>query len=202
MTARAAKAAETRERIARSAAALYREHLLGDITLEAVADRAETTVQTILRIFGSKEGLMHAAIDRSALEGTPITPTAPGDVRAAVHAVFDIYETVGDFVIARLAQEHRSPALKQSLDRGRRSHEAWVRTAFAPLLEAKRGAARTQLYTIIMVATDVYVWKLMRRDLALKRDAAEAAVRAIITGINEAEGTDGKTSVAQLVGRR
>jgi hypothetical protein len=34
-----------------------------------------------------------------------------------------------------------------------------------------------------MVATDVYVWKLLRRDQNLERRQAEAVARELITGI-------------------
>lgn len=202
MTARRARAAETKERIAAAALALYRQRSLEDFTLEDVAERARTTVQTVLRVFGSKEKLVLAALAGMADAGTPIRPTAPGDIAAAVAAIYDVYETIGDFVIDQLADERRRPGLKPTLDAGRENHRAWVRQIFAPQLNARRGAARTQLYNILVVALDVYVWKLLRRDLALSRSAARAAVSTIIAGVIDAENTDGTNPLAELVGRR
>jgi hypothetical protein len=49
MTARATKAQETRDQIRESAIAIYCERPIGDFTLEDVARRAGTTVQTVLR---------------------------------------------------------------------------------------------------------------------------------------------------------
>ena len=202
MTARAAKAAQTKERILKSAATLYRERALDDFTLEDVAEDARTTVQTVLRIYGNKENLFLAALARVAADGTPLKPTHPGDVGAAVHALYDAYEAIGDVVIAQLADERRRPALTVSLDAGRENHREWARRAFAPQLDSYRGSSRSQLFNILLVATDVYVWKLLRRDLALSRSASEAAVRKILAGVIDAENAHGTNPLAELVGRR
>jgi AcrR family transcriptional regulator len=202
MTARAAKAAQTKENIRDCAVALYRERALDDFTLDDVAERAGTTVQTVLRTFGSKENLVIAALARIGATGTPLKPTPPGDIAAAVSAMYDVYETIGDAVIGQLADERRRPALKLTLDAGRENHRRWVHLTFAPQLESFRGAARAQMLNILIVVTDVGVWKLLRRDLALSRASSEAAVRKIIAGVIDAENAHGTTPLAELVGRR
>ncbi|HEY7850198.1 MAG TPA: helix-turn-helix domain-containing protein, partial [Ktedonobacterales bacterium] len=58
MTSRATAAAETAQRILRATTDLYMERWLEDLTLEEVAARAGVTVQTVLRRFGSKTGLV------------------------------------------------------------------------------------------------------------------------------------------------
>jgi AcrR family transcriptional regulator len=202
MTARAAKADATRARIRASAMQLYRDRAIEDFTLEEVAQRAGTTVQTVLRAFGSKDKLVYAAIEELAAAGVPIKPTPPGDIAAAVKAIFDIYESMGDLVIQRLNDERRRPVLKPVLDQGRENHRDVVRSLFAPQLERQSGAARAQLFTILQVATDVYVWKLLRRDRSLSRPAAEAIVCRMIEGVSNQESAHGKDVVAELVGRR
>lgn len=202
MTVRRAKAAETQERIRNAAVALYRDAALENFTLDDVAERAGTTVQTVLRTFGSKEQLIIAALIDVAADGQPIRSTPPGDIAAAVHAIHDVYEAIGDFLIGQLADERRRPALRASLEAGRDNHRAWVRQIFACELRSRRGNARAQLFSILVVALDVYAWKLLRRDLALSRVAAEAAVRAIITGVIDAENDHGTHPLAELVGRR
>ena len=92
MTSRAAKAAATKKRICDSAIALYCNRPIEDFTLEEVAARADTTVQTVLRDFGSKDELVYAALDEMARGGVFLKPTPPGDVKAAVDAFFGIYE--------------------------------------------------------------------------------------------------------------
>jgi AcrR family transcriptional regulator len=202
MTARAAKAAATKERIRASAIELYCEQAIEDFTLDEVARRAGTTVQTVLRAFGSKEELIMAALGELAASGVPLKPTPPGDVRAAITKIYDLYETSGDLIIQRLADERRRPVLKPALDEGRENHRQWVKEMFAPQLALRRGGDRTQLLDILVVATDIYVWKLLRRDMALSRPAAEAVVCKIITSVTDVEGSHGKDSLAELVGRR
>jgi AcrR family transcriptional regulator len=202
MTARAAKAAATKERIRASAMEVYLQEPIEDFTLEAVATRAGTTVQTVLRIFGSKDELVYAALEEMAAGGVFLRPTPLGDIKAAVSAFFDIYESVGDLVMQRLNEERRRPALKPSLDQGRENHRDGVKTIFTPQLDRLDGADRAQLLTILVVLTDVYVWKLLRRDMALSRPAAEATVRKMILGVTSQEKADGTDSLAELVGRR
>jgi AcrR family transcriptional regulator len=202
MTARAAQAEATRARIRAAAVALYCNAPLEDFTLEAVAGRAETTVQTVLRAFGSKDELIYAALEDMAAGGVFLRPAAPGDVKAAVSAFFDIYESVGDLVVQQLSEERRRPALKPTLDQGRENHRDGVKMVFAPQLERLHGAARAQLLTILVILTDVYVWKLLRRDMALSRPAAEATVRKMILGVTEQEKAHGADSLVELVRRR
>jgi len=202
MTARAAKTEATRARIRASAARLYRKSPIEDFTLEAVAHHAGTTVQTVLRAFGSKDELVYAALEEMAAGGVFFKPAPAGDIKAAVSGFFDIYEAVGDLVMQRLDEERRRPALKPSLDQGRENHRDGVKTIFAPQLERLHGAARAQLLTTLIVITDVYVWKLLRRDMALSRSAAEAIVRRMISSVTEQEKAHGTDSLAELVRRR
>ena len=200
--ARAAKMEETRRRILDAAADLYLQRGADAFTLDDVARQAETTVQTILRIHASRDRLLYAALDTLARAGVPLKPTPPGDVAAAVAAIFDLYELIGDMVIRWLADERQRPALKAMNDGGRRDHRDWVAIAFAPQLAARRGEARETMRQALLVATDVYSWQKLRRDNGLPRAAAEAVVRAMIEAVANRETGDGETAVVELVGRR
>src|SRR5262245_64232713 len=61
MRARAAGMADTRERIVRAMLKLVFEQAYEDITLAAIAREAETSHQTVLNHFASKEGVAAAA---------------------------------------------------------------------------------------------------------------------------------------------
>ena len=202
MTARAAKAQATKARIRACAVELFCNRPAEEFTLDEIAGRAETTVQTVLRIFGSKDELIYEALEDMAAGGVFLRPTAPGDISAAVGSFFDIYETVGDLVIDRLGEERRRPALKATLNQGRENHRDGVKTVFAPQLERVHGAERTKLLTTLIVMTDVYVWKLLRRDMKMNRSAAEAIVAGMIRSVLEQGETNGKNFMAELVGRR
>lgn len=183
MTARMAKAEATRARIRQSAMQLYSERALGEFTLDEVAALAGTTVQTVLRAFASKDNLIVEALAAQTAQPSPLKVTEPGDVAAAITVVFDLYETIGDLVIQRLGDERRLPGLKPGLDLGRRIHRDWVKTVFAPQLRRHAGNARKLLFNSLVAATDVYTWKLLRRDQALNREMAEAVVRCLTEGV-------------------
>ncbi len=202
MNARAAKMEEARQRILDAAAKLYLQRGADAFTLEEAARRAGTTVQTILRIHASRDRLLYAALDQLARAGVPLKPTPPGDVAAAVTAIFDLYESIGDMVMQWLADERRRPALKPMIEDGRRDHRDWIAIAFAPQLAARRGKARETLLQALLVATDVYAWQKLRRDNGLPRAAAEAVVRAMIEAVANRETTDDETAVVELVRRR
>jgi AcrR family transcriptional regulator len=210
MTARSAKAEATRRRICESVIGLYRERSFNDFTLDDVAARAGTTVQTVLRAFKSKDNLVVEALDRLTRRDSPdmagrpggFMPSPPGDVAAAVASIYDVYETIGDLVIRNLSEEARNPALKPTLELGRKNHRIWVKEVFAPQLKACGGSARNQLFQCLIVATDVYVWKVLCRDQRLSRPMAEAVVRQMIAALTSKEKSDGTVSVAELVGRR
>jgi AcrR family transcriptional regulator len=202
MTARAAKAEANAERIRTVAMTLYNEQPIEKFTLDEIAAGAGTTVQTILRIFGSKEDLLLAALSEMVADGVALKVTPPGDIPAAVAAIIDVYETVGDVVIQRLNDERRYPALKTILDQGRQNHRNWVKTAFAPSIARQEGGQRALMLNALVAATDVYVWKLLRRDRGVGRAAAEAVVRRLVEGITHQQMSEDSHSVAELVGRR
>jgi AcrR family transcriptional regulator len=198
MQLRAAKAEATKARIRQAAVELHAERIWDDFTLDEVAGRAGTTVQTVLRIYGSKEALSVLAMEASDERLRPATP--PGDIAAAVRVLYDDYEDIGDRVIRYLADELRHPAIAPKVELGRQAHRKWIETAFASQLRAKRGTARERLLHALIVATDVYVWKLLRRDLKLDRRAAERLVQEIVYAIVQGGG-NGEISVG-LLGRR
>ena len=66
MTSRAESAARTGERILDSAIALFWEQPTDRLSLDEVARRADVSVQTVIRRFGGKDGLLVAAGQREA----------------------------------------------------------------------------------------------------------------------------------------
>lgn len=179
MVKRNASAAETRRRIIRATIELYGERFHDQITLEDIADRAGVTVQTVLRRFGSRDGLMDACSEAGAAEVGAQRAEAPvGDVPGIVDNVFEHYEEWSRPVLLSLAQEDRVPQLKRITKRGREMHREWVRTVFEPFLAKARD--RSLLEAQLAALTDVYVWKLLRQDAGLDRDRASTALIEMI----------------------
>ncbi len=164
--------------------ALFIERPFEAITLEAVAARAGVTLQTLLRRFGSKAGLVAAAaaegIDRvEAQRGEG----PAGDARGAVTNLFDHYEEWGEVALRLLAQEQRFDEIAEITRRGRATHAAWVERVFAPQLARRRGPGHVRRRGQLIAICDVYIWKLLRRDLGLSRAAAEKAVLEIVQAL-------------------
>lgn len=136
-----------------------------EIRLEDVAVDAGVTVQTVIRRFGGKDGLLEAAADRLNEEVQGRRQVAPGAVAAAIQALMDDYEEAGDLVMRSLAQEDRHPAIRRMTDAGRAYHRAWIEAVFAPWLQDLPPADARKRTDALVVATDVYVWKLLRRDM-------------------------------------
>lgn len=161
-TARAEAAEQLRQRVATAFYKLLLSRWVDEITLDEVAASAGTTRQTVIRLFGGKEGLLEAmaAMVEAQAEPRLLLPRS-ASVQEALRSLIAHYELVGDLVIRLLAQEERHPALRPILERGRREHRAWVANWFGGAL---KGVERERHVTRLVVATDVYAWKLLRRD--------------------------------------
>jgi AcrR family transcriptional regulator len=174
MELRAAAAEATRERILVAAAEVFLERWYDDVTLAELAKRAGVSGQTVINHYGGKEQLAAAAYDYLGKQITQrrYTPE-PGDVEGAVEALVEDYEVTGDAVIRMLALEEKFATLGPLLKRGRKGHREWVETMFeAPDLTHE-----------LIVATDVYSWKLLRRDQGLSRERTSAAIRHMVQAI-------------------
>jgi AcrR family transcriptional regulator len=99
MTARAASAAATGERIIDAVVGLAEEQLLATISLDLVAARAGVTVQTVLRRFGSRAGLIEAATARAQDDVRDERRTPVGDLPAAMTVLVDHYEKSLDLLV-------------------------------------------------------------------------------------------------------
>src|SRR5687768_16626961 len=87
MTSRARAVEETRDRVLAAAIELHTQRLSSDISLADVAGAAQVSVQTLLRHFGTREGLVEAALQRVVREVEEERHAEAGDVRGAVRAV-------------------------------------------------------------------------------------------------------------------
>jgi len=184
MVARAEAAAATGGRILGAAISLGPELLSDQASLEDVAHRAGVTVRTVLRRFGSKEGLIAAAAEEVRGQVWGQRGEAPvGDIAGAVANLVEHYEEWGDNTLRMLAYEDRYPAIREHTDRGRAGHYEWVERTFAPFLEDRAGGGRERLRAELIAACDLYVWKILRRDLGLSRGQTEVALVEMIAAL-------------------
>lgn len=189
-TARAEAAEQTRRSIMQAAVVLWRRMDLEEMTLGDVAKEAGVSVQTVIRKFGSKEGVVDAVIENRAAEVYVQRDQAPeDDPEAALDVLLEHYEGDGDAVLRTLAIEHRSAAAARVASEGRRSHRAWCERVFAPYLPSRRAKAFETRLDAFVAATDIYVWKVLRRDLGRSAARTRQALGALVAGlICESEG--------------
>jgi AcrR family transcriptional regulator len=182
MVARAEAAAATEERIFASAWRNFSERPYEQVRLADIATDAGVTVQTLHSRFGKKDELFVATwLWAVGPEGARRDRAPVGDVRQAVRIIYDSYELQGDAVLRLLAQEDRIPAVREMTDAGRAWHRGWVERTFAPRLAGLKGAARERRLVSLIVATDLLVWKLLRREMGLGRATAERIVIEMVT---------------------
>lgn len=172
-TARAAATEATALRIVGAFRARLERLWFEDIRLEDVAQDAGVTVQTVIRRFGGKEGLLDPTIDAIERDVMSAREGPPGDVAAAVRAVVQDYEADGEVYMRALAQEDRYPAMRRMTDAGRAGHRGWAERVFASHLAGLPPDVARRRLDALVVATDVYVWKLIRRDMGRSVDELE-----------------------------
>jgi AcrR family transcriptional regulator len=186
MSARAAAAEVTRERIVEAAVAAFTARWYDEVTIRGVAADAGVAVQTVSNHFATKDELFLAAVERigAAIDSVRWAVT-PGDLAGAISTLVDDYERNGDANLRMLAVEPRVPAVQAPMDKGRQGHQAWVEHVFAAALSGLRGQARRRRVAQLVVVTDVYTWKLLRHDKGFDRDQTITAIRELVLALHD-----------------
>ncbi len=175
MTARAAAADATRDGILDATIALALETQRLDFSLDEVAARADRSVQTILRRFSSRDGLIQQAAERgSARVAAERRPAEPGDIPGAMTLLVEHYERWGPFMLRLLAREN-DPDAGGITAGGQLLHRAWVTKVLSP--------ESAELTDLLVVATDLYTWKLLRLDRGLEQADVLARMIALTDAV-------------------
>jgi AcrR family transcriptional regulator len=167
MRARAESTNKTRERILDAVIALCRERLSLEVVLADVAKRAGVSVQTLLRHFGSRQCLFEQAQASRLAQVRAERATPVGDAASAVRTIVAFYDRLGEWSLCLEAQEPSDKRSRQTVELCRRVHREWVEQVFAPQLDGR--GDREELVDLLVVATDVLTWKILRRDGGLDR---------------------------------
>lgn len=170
----------TRTAILDAGIALSREKLSIEIVLSEVAARAGVSVQTVLRHFGTRDGLFDALHEHGTSRVTSERQAPAGDVEAGLRVLVDHYETSGDMSISFLAQERTDERMRAITTAGKALHREWVGEVLGPLV-SHNPAALDEL----VVVTDVYAWKLLRRDRGLSRAETELRMLSLTRAVIE-----------------
>lgn len=186
MVARADAMAASRDRIAHAMLQLALEQAYEDITLAAIAQAADVSHQTVLNHFDSKEGVAAAAAELLAQQtGGARAKARSGDVKGAIGVLVGEYERIGDANVRWAMSSERLGSLAPLLDKARAGHQAWLERVFSDSLPTAPAARRRAIHAL-HVSTDVYTWKLLRRDLKLSRTEVETIMVDLVSGILKA----------------
>src|SRR5262249_36199664 len=120
--ARAEATAQTGRKIIDAFVEFTSQRWFDELTLNEVARRAGVSVQSVIRRFGSREGLISAVIQEIGAEIGAQRAVAPGDVAGSITRLLEVYEQHAEGVLRNLAQETRYPELKRITDFGRAEH--------------------------------------------------------------------------------
>jgi AcrR family transcriptional regulator len=184
MTTRADLVSKNEQNIMKATVKLWKELSINDITLELIAKHSGVTVRTILRKWGSKEGLFEACIDNDASNIRKERALAPqGDVSAALKILLDNYEENGDAAIRTLAVEEELSIAKKILTTGRTQHRHWCAHVFAPYLPDTSVPNYEVRLLAFITATEIYLWKLLRRDLHKSYDETFTIFQHLVDGL-------------------
>src|SRR5262249_52947183 len=155
---------------------LSRDHWYDQVTLNEIARTAEVSVQSIIRRYGGKDGLISAVIETMGAEIGARRAVPPGGVTTSIARLCEVYEEYGEGVLRILAQETRYRDLKRIVEFGRREHRRLTREVYAPWLDPLAPSEQGPALDALVVATDIYTWKLFRLDMGHSAADSRAAI--------------------------
>lgn len=182
MTARADAAERTGERIVDAMLSRYADVPYDRLRLEDVAADAEVTVQTVIRRFGSKSGLLVATIEREFVRLAGDRAAALGeDPRSTLHSLVGYYEDHGTLILKMYAEAHQAPGVPELAARARAYHVSWCREAFAGALgEDLDTQTRERRLAQVVAICDATTWRILRFDGHLSPAQTEQALLELL----------------------
>lgn len=190
MSRRAEAAADTGDRIVDAVLVRFASLPYDRIRLEDVATDAGVSLQTVLRRFGSKAGLVTAMAARELARIAETREQHRDETAARVLAeLVAHYERYGDLILKVYAEAGQVEGLGEIARSGRAYHVRWCEEAFTPSLahlteEPLRRRRRAQLVALC----DATTWRILRRDAGLEPPEIERALLELVLPLLAADG--------------
>jgi AcrR family transcriptional regulator len=180
-TARAQSQERTREALLAAATDAFFGDRWRKTSLNMLAQAAGVTKQTLLRHFGSKDGLLLHAFMRGSIAVRDQRWSAPqGDIAGTVENVVEHYEAWGERSMKVGAWQSRTGSLAQLSAAARQFHYDWVDYAFAPWLERLAEPEHARSRAILISLCDVQTWWILSHDLGLDHDEVVATLTSAL----------------------
>ncbi|GAB4343573.1 MAG: hypothetical protein Kow0037_31780 [Calditrichia bacterium] len=178
------QAEQTRQNIILAAEKLLGTKPLADVSMQAIAEEAKTTVQTFIRHFGSREGCLNAVVEKVLFRVEQERAVPPsGSVEDCAEVLLSHYEKENRLVLNLLAQEHNgSRFIGEALQIGREFHRKWLKECFRGRYPE---GIDEEILDELVLATDIYAWKLLRLDMDRSRRQTKQVMISLIKKILE-----------------
>jgi AcrR family transcriptional regulator len=182
MSVRAESAEATGERIVDAMLTRFADTPYERIRLDDVAADAGVAVQTVIRRFGGKPGLMTTVVERELGRiAAAREAAAQASVAATVEALVEHYEVYGALILKTYSEAPLVPGLVDLAARGRTYHVDWCRRTFEQHLDPSLDGATQRLRLAQIVAVcDATTWRILRADGGLTAAETATALRAFL----------------------
>ncbi len=145
-------------------------------SLESIAQSAGVTKQTLLRHFGSKDGLLEQTLRLGMGQVEQQRLSAPtDDIPGAVDNLLDHYEQRGGRAMRSTNLDVGGP-LAELAQISRQFHYDWIDHAFGRWLTRAAPAERARLRGALIAICDVQSWWILAHDLGLSRGEVRATL--------------------------
>ena len=179
--ARARSAEATRTRVLDAAVELVAADPARPPGLGAVADRAGTTVPTVLRHFASRDALLAAALGAAVARVRAARPRIPaGHAAAAARALGGEHERHAGLL---RAADALPAAAGRALEPAHRLHRDWLARTFAPTLTPLAPLVHRRRLAQLVVLGGPAAWRTMRDAERLSPEQAQAALTELLTAL-------------------
>ncbi len=179
--ARARSAEATRTGILAATEELLRDGPPGAVSLERVARAAGSTVPTVLRHFGTREGVVHAALGsllaRIRAERPRVTP---GDVTGAARVLGREHERHAALLRAAAAL----PGGSRELEAAQRLHRDWLARTFARTLSPLPPVVHRRRLAQLAAVSGPGPWRTLRETEHLGPEQATAALAELLRALD------------------
>ncbi|WP_448005064.1 TetR/AcrR family transcriptional regulator [Agromyces bauzanensis] len=178
MSARADAAELTGERIVDAMQARLAGTPYERIRLEDIASDAGVTVQTVIRRFGGKPGLMTTTVERELGRITAAREAAAhSSPSETIRALVEHYERYGSLILKTYSEAPLVPGLPEIAARGREYHLDWCRRTFADHVDPSGDdSTRRRRLAQVVAICDATTWRILRFDGGLDTGQTERAL--------------------------
>lgn len=182
--ARAASAAETRERVMDAAERCFGELDYDAVSLRMIAKQAGVGLQTVVRAAKSKDALFGEVAERFLMKAaSSFDVAATGDWHSALDALLAFHETYGDQTMRIMAHEHRVPAVGAKVRRSRELQAAWIVAHHPEVFADDDDEAKQERLAVVLALTGGRFWYTLRRDHGLSAEATRRAIERQLFGL-------------------